>query len=240
VTAIKICGIKDHANGLVAIDAGADYLGFIFYPPSHRALPPAVAADLIRELRAARPTGWQAVGVFVNEPIEVIEATAELCGLDIVQLNGEEPTEYIGAVSRPVFKSVKMPDAPSGGPLPAIPTAVSLRAARILLDANVPGYYGGTGVTYRWSDLGDAVAEGFLAGGLTPDNVEAAVAQARPWGVDVSSGVEQNRQKDPALIQAFIAAVRRADATNASPTLASAGGQRRRSPEAARGRREGA
>jgi phosphoribosylanthranilate isomerase len=152
----------------------------------------------------------------------MIEATAELCGLDIVQLNGEEPAAYIGRVSRPVFKSVRMPDAPASGLLPAIPTAGSLRAARILLDANVPGYYGGTGVTYRWSDLGDAVADGFLAGGLTPENVEAAVAQARPWGVDVSSGVEREREKDPALIRAFIAAVHRADATNGAASAATA------------------
>jgi phosphoribosylanthranilate isomerase len=216
VTAIKICGIKDLANGIVAIDAGADYLGFIFYPPSHRALDPAAAATLIRELREARPARWKAVGVFVNEPLAMIEGTADRCALDVVQLNGEEPADYIGSVSRPVFKSVKVPDAAPGRPRPAIPTAASLRANRILLDANVPGYYGGTGVTYPWEELGDAVADGFLAGGLTPANVESAVAMARPWGVDVSSGVERDREKDPDLVRAFIAAVRRADALKPS------------------------
>jgi phosphoribosylanthranilate isomerase len=211
MTAIKICGVKDFGNGLVAIDAGADYLGFIFYPPSHRALDREVAACLIAELRAARPSGWKAVGVFVNEPLDVVEGTAERCGLDIVQLNGEEPPDYVRRMARPVFKAVRVPSEGADGARISIPTANSLGAARILLDANVPGYYGGTGESYDWADLGRAVAEGFLAGGLTPDNVALAMALARPWGVDVSSGVERDREKDPDLITRFIAAVRQAD-----------------------------
>jgi phosphoribosylanthranilate isomerase len=207
MTKVKICGIKDIANGLVAIDAGADYLGFIFYPPSHRALTVERAAKLITDLRAARPTGWQAVGVFVNEPLSVIMETTETCGLDVVQLNGDETAGYIGQVQRPVFKAVRVTG--EGGA--DIPTAAGFGAERILLDANVPGEWGGTGVTLAWSELGRAVADGFLAGGLTPDNVGAAIFAAHPWGVDVSSGVERDREKDPALISLFIAAVQRAD-----------------------------
>jgi phosphoribosylanthranilate isomerase len=220
MTAIKICGIKDRDNGLVAIDAGADYLGFIFYPPSHRALTPEVAARLIAELRQDRPAGWQAVGVFVNEPLAVVEATADACSLDVVQLNGEESPGYIREVSHPVFKAVRVPTDTNPG-ADAIPTATSLGAARVLLDANVPGEYGGTGVSYDWAGLGRAVADGFLAGGLTPDNVESAILLTRPWGVDVSSGVERDREKDPVLIAGFIAAVRRADSV---PATSLAGG----------------
>jgi phosphoribosylanthranilate isomerase len=231
MTAIKICGIKDRANGLVAIDAGADYLGFIFYPPSHRALEPRVAAPLIAELRQARPTGWQAVGVFVNEPLSVVEATTESCGLDVVQLNGEEPPEYIHRMRRPVFKAIRVPSGAAGAPDGPIPTSSSLGAARILLDANVPGYYGGTGVTYDWEHLGRAVADGFLAGGLTPENVGAAIALTRPWGVDVSSGVERDREKDPELIMRFIAAVHQADASAPESRAADAhGGRSQRIP----------
>jgi phosphoribosylanthranilate isomerase len=209
MTAIKICGIKDVANGLVAIDAGADYLGFIFYPPSHRALAPEVAARLIGDLREARPTGWSAVGVFVNEPLDVITSTAKICGLDVVQLNGEEPPELVRRIDRTVFKAVRVSNDQSA--FAHIPTAASTGATRILLDANVPGEYGGTGVIVSWADLGYAVADGFLAGGLTPENVTTAVRLTRPWGVDVSSGVEREREKDPVLITRFIEAVRRMD-----------------------------
>jgi phosphoribosylanthranilate isomerase len=217
MTAIKICGIKDVVNGLAAIDAGADYLGFIFYPPSHRALTPTVAAALIADLRNARPIGWAAVGVFVNEPLEVIAATAAICGLDIVQLNGDESSDYIRQIGRPVFKAIRLAgDGSSGADVPA---AAAFGAERILLEANVPGEYGGTGVALEWHDIGRAVADGFLAGGLTPENVAMAVEATRPWGVDVSSGVERDREKDPQLIVRFIQAVREVDGNRPKPDV---------------------
>ena len=129
---------------------------------------------------------------------------ADACALDIVQLNGEEPPDYIRQVERPVFKALRFHNSVGG----ELPTASSLGADRVLIDANIPGRYGGTGVPYDWSLVQPAVADGFLAGGLTPENVAEALDQARPWGVDVSSGVERDRVKDPALIQQFIAAVR--------------------------------
>ena len=218
MTAVKICGIKDVANGLVAIDAGADYLGFIFYPPSHRALSADHAARLIADLRAARPTGWQAVGVFVNESIDYVNQVSDGCALDIVQLNGDETPDYVAQVARPVFKAIRL----QAGFEATIPSAGAIGATRILLDANVPGQWGGTGKTVAWATIGSAVADGFLAGGLTPDNVEAAIVATRAWGVDVSSGVERDRQKDPNLIVSFIAAVRRADASVSTPLGAGA------------------
>jgi phosphoribosylanthranilate isomerase len=219
MTAIKICGIKDLAHGVVAIDGGADYLGFIFYPPSHRALEPDQAASLIAGLRAARPGGWHAVGVFVNEPLALVAQIAEQCGLDAVQLNGDESASYIAQLHQPVFKAVRVVP----GTEASIPDAGSFGAARILLDANVPGQWGGTGKTVAWAEVGRAVADGFLAGGLTPDNVEAAILATRPWGVDVSSGVEREREKDAELITRFIAAVHRADERATAGLVPSAG-----------------
>jgi phosphoribosylanthranilate isomerase len=203
MTIVKICGIATVDGGLAAIDAGADYLGFVFYPPSARALDVPRAERLIGDLRAARPEGWRAVGVFVNEPLAVIAETATACRLDIVQLNGDEPAEYVRQIDAPVFKAVRF-SLPGGSRLP---TAASFGAARVLVDANVPGRYGGTGVSYDWSRVRAAVAEGFLAGGLTAENVGEALDRAQPWGVDVSSGVEVNGVKSPALIERFIAAV---------------------------------
>ncbi|HZT06637.1 MAG TPA: phosphoribosylanthranilate isomerase [Chloroflexota bacterium] len=230
MTAVKICGITDRANGLIAIDAGAEFLGFVFYPPSIRAISVPSAARLIRDLRDARPRGWKAVGVFVNEPLRVVERTREIAGLDVVQLNGEEPTEYIRRVNAPVFKAVRIPlhaprvavgsaarhvGAASSEPEDDrddaeidVPSAAALGAERILVDANVPGRYGGTGQTYDWTLVRRAVADGFLAGGLTPENVQRAIELSAPWGVDVSSGVECDGVKSGELIERFLAAAR--------------------------------
>lgn len=205
-TTIKICGISELRSGQAAIDAGARYLGFVFYPPSIRFLEVEAAARLIGDLRDARPEGWQAVGVFVNEPLETIARARDACRLDVVQLNGEEPPEYIRRIHGPVFKAVRYRRGE------AFPTTADLNAERILLDANVPGRYGGTGVTYDWAEVRSAVADGFLAGGLAPDNVTQALKRARPWGVDVSSGVERDGVKSVELIERFIAAVRAFDA----------------------------
>lgn len=205
-TKIKICGISTVAAGLAAIDAGADYLGFVFYPPSPRVLEPEGARALIAELRQARPGGWRAVGVVVNEPVQKVVSIREVCALDAVQLNGEESREYSRQIPGPVIKAVRLGGASAAGP---VPTADSFGAERLLIDASVPGRYGGTGVAYDWAQFRSAVADGFLAGGLTPDNVVEAIAAAKPWGVDVSSGVEEDGTKSPALIRAFIEAVRR-------------------------------
>lgn len=236
-TVIKICGITDFATGCAAIDAGAEYLGFVFYPPSHRFLDGASAARLVAELRGARPEGWRAVGVFVNEPLEVVRQTLRECQLDVVQLNGEETPDYIRQVGAAVFKAIRVPapenvmlrpqaEGSPARPEPhasgrsfaalrmtaaALPTAADLGAERILVDANVTGRYGGTGLAYDWSRVREAVKEGFLAGGLAPDNVLHALESAHPWGVDVSSGVEEDGVKRPDLIVRFIATVREFD-----------------------------
>jgi phosphoribosylanthranilate isomerase len=206
MTIVKICGITTITAGLAAIDAGADYLGFVFYPPSHRHLDVEVAMRLVDGLRNARPDGWRAVGVFVDEPLAVVEHATRACGLDVVQLQGHEDSTYVRAVPAPVFKAARFQPGDS------LPTAADFGALRILVDANVPGMAGGTGVAYDWRLVRAAVADGILAGGLAPTNIVEALTAAQPWGVDVSSGVEVDRHKRPELIIAFVEAVRTFDA----------------------------
>ncbi len=208
MTQIKVCGISDLEAGLAALEVGADYLGFVFYPPSHRFLDLPRAAALIGQLRSARPHGWRAVGVFVNEPSKRVLEAVRTCRLDVAQFNGEETAGYLAQVSVPVFRAVRLGGAASAA---AIPHREDFGAERILLDTSVPGHYGGTGVAYAWGDFRASVEDAFLAGGLTPDNVAEAIAAAHPWGVDVSSGVEENKLKRPELIRGFIAAVHAAD-----------------------------
>lgn len=211
MTRIKICGITTLEGGLAALEAGADYLGFVFYPPSPRVLNVEHAAELIEELRAACPGGWLAVGVFVNESTQYVAEVQRTCGLDVVQLNGEEGPDYIREMPVPVFKALR-----TGGAITddALGSIAEFGAQRLLVDANVDGEYGGTGVSYDWTGVRSAVADGFLAGGLTPENVTEALAAASPWGVDVSSGVEVvPGTKSPELIRAFIQAVRASDRT---------------------------
>lgn len=214
MTRVKICGITNLEAGLAALDEAADYLGFVFYPPSPRILTIDAAGQLIADLRGSRPEGWQAVGVFVNEPVEVIRAALQRCQLDVIQLNGEEDVDYIRQIPAPVFKAVRIGGAAGDQPLP---TAGAFGAQRLLVDASVPGRYGGTGVVYDWAQVRPVVADGFLAGGLTSENVRPALAAAHPWGVDVSSGVERGGEKRPELIRAFIQAIREADLSAGGP-----------------------
>jgi phosphoribosylanthranilate isomerase len=208
VTRIKICGIKEAAHGLVALEAGADFLGFVFYPPSHRYVTPREARSIISLCREQFLGQWQAVGVFVNETVETVNMIAEACGLDAIQLCGDEDPEYCAEIERPVIRVVPVDDAgrPQGPTEPLL-----WNASRVLLDTARPGQYGGTGVAFNWTAIRPYAREALLAGGLTPDNVGQALREAQPWGLDVSSGVEQNRAKDPELIRQFIEEVKQHD-----------------------------
>ena len=179
---VKICGITNQEDALMAVAAGADAVGFVFHEASPRNVTPEQAAGIIRAL----PPFVQAVGLFVNMPIEFVNATAQVCRLDIVQLHGEETPEYCDRVSRRVIKAFRIKDAGSLNPIR------DYRAAGYLLDAWSPDAYGGTGMTFNWDIARAAGAFGpvILAGGLTPDNVAEAVECVSPYAVDVSSGVE--------------------------------------------------
>ena len=201
---VKICGIRALAEAETALVHGADFLGFVFYPPSPRSLPVEAARELLAAIRAAVPrTDWAAVGVFVNEPASQVNAVAEACGLDYVQLHGTESAAYCRAMRRPAIKALRL------GELDRSPVAADFGAARLLVDSAVPGLWGGTGQRFDWAGARPHVAEAFVAGGLTPDNVGEALAVLQPWGLDVSSGVEREGRKDLALIRAFCENVRR-------------------------------
>ena len=210
MTHVKICGIRTLDQALTALDAGADFLGFIFYPPSHRYIEPARVGEIVAACRERLGSShpWSAVGVFVDEPLDVVRNAIKNGQLDMVQLCGHEDRAYAESLDVPVIRVVHV----DGMGQPAASTlAADHGAARVLLDTKMDGRFGGTGTTYPWTEVRAAAAEAFLAGGLTPDNVAEAIQTARPWAVDVSSGVERDRVKDPALVRAFISEVRRVE-----------------------------
>ena len=199
---IKICGITSHDDACTAIACGADALGFVFHGPSPRNLSPDVAADIISSL----PPFVQTVGLFVNEKPAAVNRIADRCGLDVVQLHGEESPEECAAVNRRVIKAFRVRDSS------VLENILYYPVAACLLDAWSPVAHGGTGTTFNWDIAADAVRRGhriILAGGLTPDNIAAAVQTVAPYGIDVSSGVETAPGiKDPTRIRDFIARAR--------------------------------
>lgn len=222
-TLVKICGVSTPESALAAAEAGADLLGLVFYRQSHRAVSPPEALTIVRALRAAGYT-LPLVGLFVNEAPSWINVVADEVGLDLVQLSGTEPAADLPAISRPLLRSVRVMAGadPEGFDAPLADADAQLigretgplgRPLMPLLDAHIPGAYGGTGIQADW-EIAARLARRrplFLAGGLTPENIGAAIRAVQPFGVDVSSGVEADKAKDPAKIRAFIAAVRAAD-----------------------------
>lgn len=199
---VKICGLTCAADALAAVEAGADALGFMFHARSPRALSPRQ----VREITRALPPFVARVGVFVDAPAEEIRAAIREAGLDTLQFHGAETPGFCAQFELPVIKAFRVADEAVLAELPAYPVAAHL------LDAFVAGAHGGTGTTFNWAIARAAVAAGhriLLAGGLTPENVARAVAEVRPFGVDVSSGVESAPgRKDAAKMRAFCAAAR--------------------------------
>ena len=202
---VKVCGITKAEDALAAVEAGADALGFIFYQKSPRYILPAVAANIIASL----PPLVTPVGVFVNENLATVRSIMDTCGLALAQLHGDETASYCRELSRPAMKAFRLKDR---GSLLALAEYRSRGGVRgFVLDKFSELAYGGTGQVTDWS-LAAEVAKGtpvLLAGGLTPENVMEAIRTVRPYGVDVSSGVESAPgNKDHAKIRAFLDAVR--------------------------------
>ena len=198
---VKICGITNLEDALMAVEAGADALGFVFFRGSPRYISPEQAAVIIRRL----PPFVQTVGLFVNEESATVNSTADRCGLDLVQLHGEESPDYCAAVKRRVIKAFRVKDAST------LDDIMNYSVAACLLDAWSPAAHGGTGTTFNWEIAAKAVASHtiILAGGLTPENVAGAVATVKPYAVDVSSGVESAPgKKDAGQVSRFIRASR--------------------------------
>lgn len=216
MTKVKICGITRPDLAVAAARAGADLFGLVFYPPSHRNVTPEQARDIVSAVRAA---GFSipAVGVFVNCPVAEMNRLAELCPLDYIQLHGDEPWELCRELTRPVVKAVRVGKGTRNEEL-----ATSIRAGLAvagrdevipILDSLTPDKYGGTGLTLAPLLVAELSKRFSLlvAGGLTPENVGDLVSRAHPWGVDVSGGVETDKIKDVAKIEAFMQAVRKAN-----------------------------
>lgn len=200
---IKICGITNVDDARLALDAGADYIGFVLYPPSPRGVSVAAMKDILEAL----DTPARAVGVFVNQPRQAVLDVAKACGLAAVQIHGDEVAADFADMPVTTWRAVKIVDGVT------LPDPGAWAAERYVVDTAVPGMYGGTGVAADW-DRAAELAAGcpvMLAGGLTPDNVARAVNTVRPRGVDVASGVErQPGRKDPEAVRAFVAAAREA------------------------------
>jgi phosphoribosylanthranilate isomerase len=211
MTKIKICGIKTLPDALAAIEAGANYLGFNFYPKSVRFIEKETCTQITSVLKREH-LHIKLVGVFVNSPVDEVLNILETCSLDLAQLHGDETPEMLKQLASRAFKAFR-----------GVPEKVEAyardEAPALLVDAAVKGAYGGTGVTADWSAAAELAKRYplLLAGGLTPDNVAEAVRQVRPWGVDVASGVEVPPQsggkagpgaKDAGRMKAFVQAVR--------------------------------
>lgn len=203
MTIVKICGIKTLQDAQVAINAGADYLGFNFYPKSARFIEKSACAEITSVLKREHPQ-IKLVGVFVNSPIDEVKDILQTCYLDLAQLHGDETPETFVQLAPHAFRAFRgIPESNAGYERSEAPF--------MLIDAAVKGVYGGSGVTADWTAAAKLAQQYLLllAGGLTPENVADAVRQVNPWGVDVASGVESAPgEKDAEKMSTFVKAVR--------------------------------
>ena len=215
-TRIKICGLTREADVRHAVQAGADAIGFVLYPPSPRAITPERAGELARLL----PPFVTPVLLFVNASAAEIAAGLQAVPNALLQFHGDETPEQCLGAARPFLRAARVPVGDGARSFDLLEYAQDYADAQaILLDAHVQGY-GGGGVAFDWTAFNwshpqlNASARLVLSGGLTPANVIDGIRLVRPWAVDVSSGVESAKGiKSPELIDRFVAAVRQADAT---------------------------
>ncbi len=204
-TRVKICGITSERDALAAVEAGADAIGLVFYPPSPRAVDTERALSVVRRL----PPFVSVVGLFVDAAPEEIHRVLENVPIDILQFHGEETPQVCAGYGRPYIKAIPMRE---GVDLHRA-TETYQAASGLLLDTHRQGQPGGTGVRFDWDRIPATLAPRIiLAGGLNPSNVETAVRRVGPYALDVSGGVEREKGvKDPAKMAAFMRGVRRGD-----------------------------
>lgn len=205
MTAIKICGITREQDVLAAVRAGANAVGFVFYAKSPRGVTPVRAAELMRSL----PPFVTSVGLFVDANADEVKSTLAVARVDLLQFHGDESPAYCRRFGVPYVKALRVRPG-----VDLLQYARDYHDARgLLLDAYVEGTHGGTGATFDWALIPKALPlPVVLSGGLTPENVTAAIRVVGPWAVDVSSGVEISRGiKSAEKITAFVTGVRNAD-----------------------------
>lgn len=210
---IKICGVRSPEIARVVADNGADLMGLIF-APARRQVTEEQARRIVAGLHGSGAGRVpMVVGVFVNESVNEMNRLTDSVGLDYIQLSGDEPAEIQCALNRPVIRALRLPT----GMTPAEARNLAEEyldcptpAMALLLDTHVTGSYGGNGIPGDWN-IARGLAERYpvlLAGGLRPETVDEAIRTVRPFGVDVSSGVETDGAKDASKITQFIAAAR--------------------------------
>lgn len=214
----KICGIRRLEDAIIAAEAGADYFGLVFVPERRRRLEVSYAEEIVDGLRTLVPDPPGAVGLFADQPLYEVIDTIKICGLNMVQLCGQESPDYCRQVMEQtdaeIIKVLHVSPSETTGNDTNAGQTVEARIApylesgcRVTLDRLVEGLQGGTGQSFNWNVAASLSRQGYqflLAGGLTPDNVAQAIKQVNPWGVDVSTGVETSGHKDPEKIRAFI------------------------------------
>ena len=194
---VKVCGMTSLKDALVAVEVGADAVGFIFYKKSPR----SVTMKTVREIVLELPPFVDTVGVFVDETAEQVNKIADYCNLDIIQLHGDESPTYCKKIRRKVIKAFRIKDMQS------VKKISNFQVSGFLLDTFSDNLHGGTGKVFDWNLALPAKKFGpvIMAGGLTPNNVQQAVRQIRPYGVDVCSGVESEPGiKDHKKVRAFL------------------------------------
>ncbi|HSC33783.1 MAG TPA: phosphoribosylanthranilate isomerase [Thermodesulfobacteriota bacterium] len=198
---VKVCGITNSDDAFRAVELGADALGFIFYKGSKRFIDPRDAHPIISSL----PPFVSSVGVFVNQGPDEIKEAVETSGVDTVQLHGDETPEFCTLLPYKLIKAVRVKDTVNTEEVELYPVLA------ILFDKHTDEMYGGSGKSFDWGVLkGIAISKKvILSGGLTPENVSRAIETVRPYGVDVSTGVEDSPgKKNHMKMRKFIEAVK--------------------------------
>lgn len=212
---VKFCGLQEEAHMVAAAEAGADYVGLVFAASRRQVTPER--AERLRSALDCLPTRPAVVGVFVNESPQRVNAIADRCRLDFVQLSGDESGDYCARMALPIMKAIRVfPGATMQdieNRMEALVCAATVQPVTFLLDTGSDGAWGGTGQMFDWRIARDVAASHpvMVAGGLDASSVGRLVSLVRPYGVDVSSGVEKDGRKDSLLIRAFVDSVRKAE-----------------------------